>query len=292
MPAHRNWVFTLNGVTEEDLQDPYDWPVEYAVWQYELGENGNPHLQGYVHLDKPRSLQWCKTNLDDSAHWEPRRGTHAEAREYCTKDDTRVDGPWEFGDPPKQGDRSDLLALQTMLDTGASIEQVAREHFGAFMRYNRNIRAYRELTLPHRNPDNEVHVYVYWGPPGTGKSRRALYEAGEDAYFLSPPNAVGGAVWWDGYTGQDCIIIDDFYGWIPHHFMLRLCDRYPFTVQYKGGSIPIAATRIWITSNKEPNEWWPRTGLGAMERRITHVDNMTGEWHPDGRWTKRAQDDD
>ena len=36
-------------------------------------------------------------------HLEIRRGTQQQARDYCQKHDTRVDGPWEYGTPHKAG---------------------------------------------------------------------------------------------------------------------------------------------------------------------------------------------
>ena len=54
------------------------------------------------------------------AHFEVARGSPESNRAYCTKSDTRVDGPWEFGALPfGQGHRVDLDdAAEAVLATG------------------------------------------------------------------------------------------------------------------------------------------------------------------------------
>lgn len=78
--------------------------------------------------------------------------------------------------------------------------------------------------------------------------------------------------WWCGYKGQQHVIIDEFRGAIDISHMLRWLDRYPVYVEKKGGSTPLAATTIWITSNISPREWYPDVDEATMEallRRLT-----------------------
>lgn len=261
--THRAWCFTLNNPETNDIA----WPdcVRYAIWQRESGEAGTHHLQGYVELRKPARLSGVR-DLVPRAHWEPRRGTRDQARDYCRKQDTRVDGPWEHGDfgAGGAGSRTDLSAVQARLDAGATEAEVAEEHFGAWCRYHKAFREYRRLRSAPRCVQPAVEVY--WGDPGTGKSRRARSE-NEGAYWKPRSN------WWDGYDGQEAVIIDDFYGWLPFDFMLRLLDRYPFSVEIKGGSVNFAATKIVITSNKHPENWYSNENcvFAALERRITKI---------------------
>ena len=49
-----------------------------------------------------------KRKLDGTAHWEVRKGTHEQAKQYCTKELTRVEGPWEFGIDRQPGQMTDL----------------------------------------------------------------------------------------------------------------------------------------------------------------------------------------
>jgi len=113
-------------------------------------------------------------------------------------------------------------------------------------------------------------VYVFWGPTGTGKSRRAWVEAGLEAYSKDPRSK-----FWCGYTNQVNVIIDEFRGGIDISHMLRWLDRYPVRVEIKGSSRPLLAEKIWITSNIPPEEWYPELDLetrSALRRRmvVTH----------------------
>lgn len=116
----------------------------------------------------------------------------------------------------------------------------------------------------------ERQVFVFWGKTGSGKSKRAWEEATFDAYPKDPNTK-----FWDGYTGQKNVVIDEFRGLISISHMLRWLDRYPVIVEVKGSSVVLQAEKIWITSNISPNEWYKdidEETLNALKRRlnITH----------------------
>lgn len=266
------WMFTLNNPNVEVITDnPAVWPqVEWAVWQLERGESGTLHYQGYVIFNVKKRLSACKT-VCPRAHWEPRRGAHRDAHAYCSKEDTRVEGPFFVGVEPhlEPGKRNDLLSIKRAMDEEKSEREIAEDD-ELFPVWARHPRLYARYKMVKR--DNERNwptlTTVYWGAPGVGKSRRARDEGGPDAFWLPKPNSSTGALWWDGYDGQEVVIIDEFYGWISRDLLCRLCDRYPLVVQTKGGATPFLAKRIIITSNTPPGGWY-RIGLGAMERRLS-----------------------
>ena len=146
--------------------------------------------------------------------------------------------------------------------------EVAQEHFRHWVRYHAAFDRY--LLLIRGNRNWQMDVYVYWGPPATGKSRFAA-----DHYpgaFWMPPNSQ----WFDGYSGQDTIIIDDYYGWLPWSFLLRLLDRYPLPLPVKGGHVPMQAKTIVFTSNQHPDSWYkyeqnPHMNYEALRRRILDI---------------------
>ena len=100
----RNWIGTLNGIDASfDAEGYLRTMVErglakYAVGQLERGsETGRLHLQYFVQMERSRRLTHMRTVICDRSHWEPMYGSVAQARAYATKEDTRVEGPWEFG---------------------------------------------------------------------------------------------------------------------------------------------------------------------------------------------------
>lgn len=190
--------------------------------------------------------------IDRSAHLAPARGTAQQNRDYCTKEEGRLDGPWEFGVMPEQGKRNDLLAMKADLDQGASMKYIAENHFSNFIRYSKGIKEYKMLV--HQHTDQAKTVKCYWGSTGVGKTK-LCYERYPGAYWKT--RSVGQSQWWDGYDGQDTIVIDEFYGWFPWDFLLRLTDRYPLSLEVKCGTVPCAATTIIFTSNKHPQYWYP-----------------------------------
>lgn len=116
----------------------------------------------------------------------------------------------------------------------------------------------------------EKSTVVFWGPTGTGKSRRAWEEATFDAYPKGPTN-----IWWCGYRGQENVVIDEFRGQIGISHMLRWLDRYPVVVEVKGSSVVLQAKKIWITSNLHPKDWYPELDeetYKALLRRLNIIE--------------------
>nr|QXP07666.1 MAG: replication associated protein [Arizlama virus] len=277
-------MFTINNAESDDLPASFEaMGVVQCVWQAEVGAAGTRHLQGYCRVAKKCSLAAMKV-IHATAHWEPRKGTHEQAEAYCTKEETRAAGPWRFGAAPAPGRRSDLDAVHESLKEGRSLTQISDDHFGPFMKYSRGIKEWKLLhTLKNRSWHTEVRVY--WGPTGTGKSRRALHEAGPDAYWVLQPGT-GQACFFDGYEGQEHVVIDEFYGWIPYAVLLKMLDRYPLMVHTKGGATNFYPKCVWITSNKSPQEWYSSCAFAPLQRRLSPphgtVIEMTEPWAPPG----------
>lgn len=259
--ARLYYVLTKNNPTTQDLEDIKKLPYKYLVYQVEVGENtGTRHIQGYVALKK--AMRITALNKVFKAHYEARLGTHQEAKDYCMKDDTRVEGPWELGSDTDiaktPGKRTDLDNVKEILDSGQlnAIKQVQNEHFGAWCRYYKAFDIYANQRTAPRDPNKPPKVLIFWGDRGTGKSRKAYQLAPPPgAYWLTKP-ADPNQVWFDGYQAGQALVIDEFYGWIKYDFMLRLIDRYPMDVKIHGSKIVFNSPLIIITSNKDPRTWY------------------------------------
>jgi len=268
----RNWCFTLNNPVSDDIPEMFEQKgALYGVWQKEEGEQGTPHLQGYVMFSETKTMSAVlKMVAPWKPHLEKRRGTHAQAKAYCEKTKGRLAGPWSFGEEPAgQGKRNDLAALKRALDEGLSEVRIADSDdlFPVWVKHFKAIERYKRLKS-EKSRNWATITQVLYGPPGTGKTRWVHEHAGPDAYWLKKPGQ-GQTAFFDGYEGQEDVVIDEFYGWLPFDLLCRMCDRYPLMVDTKGGMTNFYPRRIWITSNKHPNEWYPRMGLGAMERRLS-----------------------
>lgn len=219
----------------------------YMVYQKERGESGTQHYQIYVQMPSSRALSTLR-NLIPNTHWEIQRGTNEQARDYCMKQDTRIDGPWEFGEfkpsGGKQGKRTDLDDVIELVRQKRPREEYA--FTSTYVKYHRGLEAIRLIAVPPYE-HNDVRGEWYYGPSGTGKSRKA-FEENPTAYRKSQNK------WFDGYDNQDVIIIDDLDTPTLGHYLKIWADRYPCTGEIKCGTVQLTHKKIIVTSNYSIDE--------------------------------------
>ena len=88
-----------------------------------------------------------------------------------------------------------------------------------------------------------------------------------DAYWKSC-----GDKWWDDYDFQEVVIIDEYYGWLPYSYLLRLLDRYPLNVESKGGMLNFNPKQVWICSNNSIDDWYKWSEKLMLEPLMRRVD--------------------
>lgn len=268
---NRWYCFTINNPTDIDIEqlNTFCTYCTYLTYGREKGENQNtPHLQGYFELPNPQRFTWVKKRIT-RAHIEIKKGSRSQARDYCHKEDPR---PFEYGTwkADKQGMRNDLINVKRKIDEGVSEEQIAEENFTTWCRNYRALDRYRMLKGKKLCTEKKV-IWLY-GRTGVGKSKRA-YDMYPNAFWKSP-----GTKWFDGYTGEKTVVLDDFReSWFSWSYMLRLLDRYPLTVETKGGSVPWVPTTIVITSPFHPEDVYDTPEeKQQLLRRITEIIEVEG----------------
>ncbi len=277
MPAqYWNVCFTFNN-PDGHLQFDEE-SMSYLVYQEEQGESGTHHFQGYCEFKAKLSLGSAKELLGgDTVHIERRRGTQSEAINYCKKrDDSYIDGPWEFGECKAQGKRVDLEAFKDAVMSGKRKRDLVDEHLNILARYPKFYTTLTEMHRPRRS--EELVVTLNFGPTGTGKTRTVFDKYEDDPEFYITPLS-NGTPWYDGYDGHTIVLLDDFSGSASHISLcnlLRLLDRYPLYVPTKGSHTWWLPTEVFITSNIHPAYWykdWTNRveQYDALARRIHKV---------------------
>lgn len=247
----RGWCFTINNPTLGDDLDleAVKAAADYVIYGEEVGEQGTPHWQGYLHFRNPQTLTRIKALLP-RAHLETQRGTTRQAIEYCKKDGRYH----EFGDAPKSAGEKSKDAWKSVIDAAerGDLEWIKSEQPGIYLRYFERLRSLRKRHPRILRGDQLPHEWWY-GPTGTGKSRTVweLYPT----HFQKELNK-----WWDGYDDEDVVVIEE---WSPKNectasFLKIWADRYPFSAQIKGGTLhKIRPEKIIVTSNYTIQECFP-----------------------------------
>jgi len=260
----RGWCLTVNNPPEGYLDRFKAYPdMDYCVVGSEVAPTtGTTHYQAYVHWPEAKTLNVMR-NMFPRAHLTPALGTAQQNKEYCSKENV----VYEHGTPPAQGKRTDQDAIRTLLRQGANMRQIAdiAPNAGA-------LRLAENWMRHHEAPrDSKVRPEVRWyyGSSGSGKTKSALEWLGPDTHICLDTSK-----WWDGYDQHDGILIDDFREtWCKWPRLLQLLDRYPVTLEVKGGTRQMRATKIAITAPFPPNAYYLTNGEDRVQllRRVTTV---------------------
>lgn len=266
------------------VDEVFELGAYYAIAGVEsCPSSGRIHLQAFVRLRERTRLQRFRAKWFNF-HIERRKGSAFHASEYCKKDGRFI----ERGELPapttrdRRGQRREELAecLKRVIandDVGSIIES----HPLQYLQYGRRM---REVAAEIRARDRswKTNVVVFWGPTGSGKTRRALEEAdylcGGDVW-ISPSSNLQ---WFDGYCGNKGVLFDDYCpqelqdrGESHFRMLLRLLDRYPCSVPVKGAFVKWCPRIIWITSNTNPVEWFSGNHqLPPLMRRLDIIEKI------------------
>lgn len=260
-----HWCITWNNPPTDFWDNLITWPkLNYATGCIEHGKNGTAHLQGYIEFKSQVRLSHIK-KCCKFLHAEPRRGTQQQAIDYCLKSGN---DPYVYGTPNRPGKRNDLLHLYDQVACGKRDLEILEDDPELYGRNYKIVDKFRSVLLD-KEPHTPPIVSSIIGPSGIGKTRYVFDMYGSDQIY-NLCDSKNGMVWFDGYTNQPVLLIDDFDGWIPYRFFLKLIDRYPINGQVKGSMRPLKFKHIYITSNDQVSTWYPGTDPTPINRRIAH----------------------
>lgn len=288
-PRYVRWMITLNNPTvsgaalEERLTG--DAKVRGWAFQKEMGENNTPHFQIYLEFKKPEVPSTLHAAIGTDKLWMGNaKGSKAQCIAYCSKEETRIEGPWvspSFVDcGTGQGKRSDIDIVASKVIADGITADLWMDHPGVMTKYSRHLKSMlhdRDILLAKSTEEDfwkaqadlrraglpwsgqqQRELVLLIGPTGVGKTTIAKLDAtdlGEGTYEKD-----GVTKWWDGYNGEGAVIMDEFkgdsYGAIE--VFNRMTNRGVYQGETKGGHINMTATHMYFTTNRHPCQWWKR----------------------------------
>jgi len=284
------WVFTENNPppnsTPETFFQTTGHPYKYLIYQKEKGEKDTIHHQGYIVFEKKKKFQTLK-KIAERYHWEKRKGTHDEAKEYCSKTDTRVEGPYEFGDdsdiPRKKGERTDIIDFQKSVQAGCyDITTLADEHFTVFIHNNRAFKNYidikkqanakiqmqeefnkdfqprqwqqQALDLLDKQEDREV-LWIVDELGGSGKTYLAKHLIiTYDAFYCTNGKSQDVAF---AYGNEEVVVFDytrDYEAYVNYSIIEQFKNGIFFSSKYESTNKFFKPAKVIVFSNFMPNQ--------------------------------------
>lgn len=287
MSKSKFWCFTENDNPNsfrnsiEARWDEWKSEVTFICGQLEVASTGQRHFQGYIQLRVSKPLSWLRNNISATAHWEIQRGTAQQAYDYTKKNDetTVADTFLEKGTfvagKGGAGARTDIHNFVNAIKSGATQRELIEDEtqvevFAKYIKLHDRVRS----LYPMKRKSEEFKVSLYYGAPGTGKTRKAKDE-NPDIFEVPISN---GTLWLDGYDGHEVVLWDDFMGKGSKMSLdntLKYLDRYSRQVPIKGSHTWYIPNHVIVTSNYHPRAWynWENRGESwkALCRRFHEV---------------------
>lgn len=222
--------------------------MKYYVFQIEKGGNSElTHIQGLITFSKPQHWStFCRKF--PLADFSDVYSSNTCARAYCTKEDTRIRGPYEYGNFAEERARTDIKEFLELLDVGASDYDLKTTHPSLYLREFNKISALRTQNKfnEFRNKKRNVETTFIYGPEGVGKSSYVYDLLGFENTF-SVQTFDNSAFTY--YEGQDYLVIDEFNAQWSIQFMNKLLDNFPLQLRGLGCIKWACYQKVYIISN-------------------------------------------
>lgn len=296
-----HWVFRLSADPEIiDDQDRHDEATQLyglllehcASFAFQLESaptTGYLHYQGYMQMINKKRFGWIQSNMIKFEYLDGMKGKTSQAWAYATKVETRLLGPWEFGEveePTKKVDTTYKEALEApTVREGLEIIKTNKPRdfclYGSTIQRNLESSKKKSFYKPYELKDfnrapldftKTAHVY---GPSGTGKTSFVTAHFDNPLFVrhiealkkLSPDN--------------DAIIFDDmsFLHW-PTESVIALVDQdfdSDINVRYSTVNIPAHTTKVF-THNTRDIFYKQETNdeqKAAIDRRVNYFSVTT-----------------
>lgn len=248
----RNWCFTVNNYTANQIEVIQGLTCRYIIYGKEVGEQGTPHLQGYVSFAAGKTLSATRTCFPAGVHLTASLGSAEQNITYCSKENDT----WSKGTPPVSNTRKGELGAAVYDAAWEAAKLGNLEAIPAQLRI-RYYDTFRRIAadyapIPAHLPDKKIGIWLY-APSDAGKTTWVMTNY-PDIYRKDPKTK-----WFDGYIAGQALLLDDVspYSVGSSDWFKEWTDKWRFRAEFKGGSRLIRPPLVIITSQYTPYHVWP-----------------------------------
>lgn len=263
----RKWSLVINNPQECGLDHSAiveilrKFSPAYFCMADEIATTGTYHTHIFLYSPSPIRFSTVK-NRFPTAHIDKTYGSAKENRDYIRKEgkwaetdkaETKVPDTFlEWGDMPaeKEEKAPQMYKLIQEVREGISTANIIEGSPNLAFRV-RDIDTLRQTLLSDRyaSENRKIEVWYIFGASGTGKTR-GIYERHDAKDICRITNYRNGrGISFDGYTGQDVLVFEEFHSQIPIEDMLNYLDIYPLSLPARYSDRVACYTRVYITSN-------------------------------------------
>lgn len=252
---------------------------------------GRIHCHMIISCDRPFRF----TPLRDFDEWKHCDSQHYKgiynmdgARDYLKKiytksgHLTRIDGPWSWGTPPRQGksDRPTQLgmAISAMEETGWKAKVVADEYPEVYVKHFNGLHQLESVRGALDPAECMSDIILLFGSPGSGKTHYALSIEPDSTY--SGMYTKYSNLYFDYFKNERVMFFDEMNGHLlPFDTFKKWfnpgSDGRRIILPQRIGSAVLGSSTIVMATNRNPATWWDLVKLKAdpweLFRRFTKV---------------------
>lgn len=282
----RRYCLTLNNPTDEEvvaLMEVNPAQLKRGFVALEVGAEGTPHLQGFVHLRNAKTLTALKKMLGSNRyHIEKAMGTDFENWAYIMEDvegKVKGDSLIEWGEAPlEEGEPDAWDSILAMIEAGENNRSIVRKWPSIAIRCMTAIEKYRcEYEWAECRAWRDVKVTYISGPTGSGKTRSVLYRE-DGTVNTSVYRCTNGKHPFDKYDGEETIVFEEFRSQYTCRDMLNWIDGHPLLLPARYADRMAHFTEVVILSNWRFSEQYQSVQESSPEtykawlRRVADID--------------------
>ncbi len=241
----------------EYLYDVFNCSVTVVCLEHH--KDGSPHLHAWLEWETPFSTRNAHIFDFKNAHpnigqmFDKGKNKRSNALNYMLKEDNDLFckgldlEQWKYSCKNKT-----RYICEDLIKGNIDLTDLVEKNPSYLMNYTKI-----KTNLANFNLDKSNNESIYktinnlwiWGKPGCGKTYYATSKYPN--HYLKLQNK-----WWDGYKGEEVVILDDLNDKSLGYYIKIWSDNYKCKGEIKNGTIPLNFKIFIVTSNYMPRYIW------------------------------------